>query len=131
MTKTIPEAVRLFLRKHYLSIAKRVTPPKGTTRRDNASLILQNQFPRYFKGMQLEEVDDILHMPSEETVKKMISDLICKRCGHGDNLVVSVKGSDDNGIPMSGYDIYCTTPDRESTVYTKCWYHLGRSEKYE
>lgn len=128
MPKEIPEAIRLFLREYYLGVAKRVRPHKGITRIVNACKVIQKQFPRYFKGLLLEQIDDILHLPSEDECKEMVKGFTCPRCGSGDHLIVSVKGSDDDGIPMAGYDVYCTAPD--NGVFSKCWYHLTRKEKY-
>ena len=129
MPKEIPETVRLLLREGYLGIAKR-KPPEGVTRRENACLVIQRQFPKYFKDMLLEHVDDLLHMPSEQVVNHMVRRFTCPRCGHGKNLTVIPKGSDDDGRLLAGYDIYCTTPDTDSILFSKCWYHLGRNVKY-
>lgn len=129
MPKPIPEAMRLEIRSYYQKMVKRMKIPKETTRRESACSILQIQFPRYFRGMTIEEVHIILYLPSEEEIKKIISNLICPRCGHGDDLILEPKGANDDGVPQTGYDIYCTAPDTVSTIFARCWYHLGRDEK--
>lgn len=131
MPKSIPEAMRLEIRDYYQKMVKRVriSKWKGVTRRENACHILQEQFPRYFKGLSIEEVHILLYMPSKEDVELILKDAICPRCGHGDNLKLEPKGANDDGVPQSGFDIYCTSPERNSTIFSKCWYHLGRSEK--
>lgn len=130
MPKPIPELMRLEIRSYYLNISKRVAPLKGWTRRGNACKVLQDQFPRYFKGMSIEDVYVILSLPSEEECNYIKRGLVCLRCGHGDNLVVESRGCDEDGSPMIGFDIFCTTPDdNPNTAFSKCWYHLGRDEK--
>ncbi len=129
MPKPIPEAMRLEIRGYYKRMVKRVKVPEGITRRENACAILRAQFPRYFRGMTIEDVHIILYLPSEEEIKKIISNLICPRCGHGDDLILESKGANDDGVPQTGYDIYCTAPDTVSTIFSRCWYHLGRDEK--
>jgi hypothetical protein len=130
MARPIPELMRLEIRGYYLKIVKQKSTPKNYkgTRREYACEVLREQFPRYFKGMTLEEVHTILYLPSESEVKDIIDNLICPRCGHNKNLKVEPKGANEDGVPQSGYDIYCTTPD-DSLMFSKCWYHLGRKEK--
>ena len=129
MTKPIPEAMRLRLREYYLGMVRRVKAKIGMSRRVSACDTLGKQFPRYFKGMTIGDIHTILYLPSEEECREEVAKHICPRCGHGDNLVMESRGSNEYGSPQSGYDIYCTTPDTESTTFSKCWYHLAREEK--
>jgi hypothetical protein len=128
MPKPIPEEMRLEIRSYYLGIVKRTSAPTGITRRENACNILQAQFPRYFKGMSTEEVHMILYLPSKQECKDILKGLACPRCGHGNNLIIEPKGANDDGVPQTGYDIYCTTPN-SGKVFSRCWYHLGRDKK--
>lgn len=68
----------------------------------------------------------IARTPTKEEVQKVVKkyNLICPRCGTGEHIVGEVIGEVDDGKVVSLTEYYCANESKDSTVFSKCWYHI-------